>query len=345
MWPILPKKIPSSYIVGLVCVLNDMGIDVEAFLLKEKLNTDEIASPASYFERPHYLSVVQAALDISGCVDLGFRVGKHPACQKQSSLCYALLSCTTLSESLARYLRYQNMLESALTTTLTVNGDLAEITVKPRDRELALSESQLGYLTQQWLASWNQWMPLIGVTGKFFEHVFLGYPANGSAEVYTGHLSCGVSFGHKQTEAVFPASYLDRTLHLAPNITNSILASHLDQLNIGPYSVQHGVITDIHSRLAHSPGRVPSMKEMSSSLHVSPRTLRRRLLGENKTYQQMIIDFRMATARQYLQSTDLPANEISALAGYADTANFYRTFRKQIGMTPAAFRQSLAQAS
>ncbi len=340
---ILPKKIPATYIAGLVDVLNELGVDKEAFLLRENISANEIASRDSYFERPHYLSVVQAALNISGCEDLGFRVGKHPACLEQSALCQALLSCTTFTESLIRYQRYQQLLGSALTTRLTVSGELAKITVRPRKGNLVISEAQMCYLTQQWLAGWNLWMPLLGMTGGFFEHVFLGYRAVGNPEVYTQHLNCGFSFGAKQTEAVFPASYLERKLRLTPGITKTFRTSHLERLHIGPDKAQQGIIVDIHSRLAHAPGRVPSMREMSRSLHLSPRTLRRRLLGENKTYQQMIIDFRMATAQQYLQSTDLPANEISTLAGYADTANFYRTFRKQNDMTPAAFRQLHSQ--
>ncbi len=340
---ILPKKIPATYIAGLVDVLNDLGVDKEAFLLRENISANEIASPDSHFERPHYLSVVQAALNISDCEDLGFRVGKHPACLEQSAICQALLSCTTFVESLTRYQRYQQLLGSALTTRFTVNGELAKITVKPRERKLILSEAQTRYLTQQWLAGWNLWMPVLGMTGGFFEHVSLGYRADGNPEVYAQHLNCGVSFGQKQTEAVFPASYLERKLQLTPDVIKTLCTTHLDGLYTSQGIVQKSIIIDIHNRLSHSPACIPSMREMSSSLHLSPRTLRRRLLKENKTYQQLIIDFRMATAQQYLQSTDLPANEISTLAGYADTANFYRTFRKQNDMTPAAFRQLHSQ--
>ena len=135
--------------------------------------------------------------------------------------------------------------------------------------------------------------------------------------------------------------YAVNTTQKTPSPYTTGLISVLNDLGLD--IAQRGIIVDIQCRLAGSPGRVPSMKEMANSLHLNPRTLRRRLLDVSKNYRQIIIDFRMATARQYLQSTELPANEISTLTGYADTANFYRTFQKQIGMTPADFRQSHSQ--
>jgi AraC-like DNA-binding protein len=77
---------------------------------------------------------------------------------------------------------------------------------------------------------------------------------------------------------------------------------------------------------------------MADLLHISPRTLRRRLEQDGKTYQQLVVDFRMAMARQYLAETKLPVNEIADLIGYSNPANFYRTFRQIEQMTPQNYR-------
>ncbi len=336
MFPLL-KKIPVRHIASLVDVLEGLGIDREEFLLTANIDAAEIDSKENHFELQHYLSVVQTALDISQCMDLGFRVGKHSASLDQGNLGYALPSGTTLRESLSRY---QYLTGSNFTITLTVEGEFARLTARPPRQNILLSESQTSYLTQAWLASWSQWRPLICEPDGFFEHVYLGYREDCDPEIYTSHMGCGVTFGHQQTTAVFPATYLDRILDLTAEAIDSTCSAQRDRLDINLDIKSRGIIVDIHSLLAKSPGRIPNMKEMADSLDLSPRTLRRRLLSENRTYQQLIIDFRLAVARRYLQSTNIPANEIASLVGYADTANFYRTFRGKIGMTPAAFRRA-----
>ncbi len=66
--------------------------------------------------------------------------------------------------------------------------------------------------------------------------------------------------------------------------------------------------------------------------------LRRHLLRENTRFQDVVVSHRIAMARRYLTETSLPANEIAGLVGYADPANFYRTFRRMEGMAPLAYR-------
>ena len=164
-----------------------------------------------------YLSIVQTALEISGCTDLGFRVGKHHAALDQGTFGYALLSSATLGESLSRYTRFQHMMGSSIPIKLTLEGEQARITVAPSQQKILLSESQVSYLTQEWLAGWNLWRPLIGEPAGFFKHAYLGYQESCDPEVYTSHLGCPVSFGHKQTAAVFPVSYLEREQYIPAN--------------------------------------------------------------------------------------------------------------------------------
>ena len=81
------------------------------------------------------------------------------------------------------------------------------------------------------------------------------------------------------------------------------------------------------------------IQEMASALHVSERTLRRRLLKLETTFKDVVIECRMDMAKTYLTSTDLPISAISEMVGYSDTANFHRAFRKKMLLTPDQFRQ------
>jgi AraC-like DNA-binding protein len=333
----------SLYLSKLVEVLATLGVHRDEFLQVAGLAEEEISDRDAHITLDKYLAAVQCALDLSRCEELGFLVGEHTSTLEHGILGYALLSSATLRESLARYQRYQSLLGPVLHVELVIEGDSASFEARPLGT-LALSRAQLAYFTQEWLVGWNQWMPLIGEQGAFFEQVKLAYPQSYTPSSYDRHLGCPVDFGARRTVAFFPARYLDCELDYANDTIGAICAAQCEYLRRS-LGTGAGVCAEIHSFLATSPGRIPGMEEAASTLNVSSRTLRRRLDTEGTTYQQLVIDFRIAMAQQYLESTALPSNEIAALVGYADTANFYRTFRSAVGMTPAAWRHRDARVA
>lgn len=55
---------------------------------------------------------------------------------------------------------------------------------------------------------------------------------------------------------------------------------------------------------------------------------------------QYVIRTRLETTRALLKSTKLSIAEIAHRVGYEDVSRFGQHFRRQFGMTPAAFRDS-----
>ena len=58
----------------------------------------------------------------------------------------------------------------------------------------------------------------------------------------------------------------------------------------------------------------------------------------NKSIHAFILNHRLSTACILLRSEDLPINMIANSVGYADTIQFYKMFKKHIGVTPKQFR-------
>ena len=85
-----------------------------------------------------------------------------------------------------------------------------------------------------------------------------------------------------------------------------------------------------------------AMTTVARQLCTSKRTLQRRLSAEDTTYQAILNETREALARHYLESSVLPAAEISFLLGYADPNSFYRAFHAWTGTTPETLRTRAA---
>ena len=78
---------------------------------------------------------------------------------------------------------------------------------------------------------------------------------------------------------------------------------------------------------------------MAESLHMSRRTLIRRLKNENTTYKRLLDDVRQDIAMNILKNTKKPLNHIHRLVGFSDYESFSRAFKSWTGATPTAFRE------
>jgi AraC-like DNA-binding protein len=80
---------------------------------------------------------------------------------------------------------------------------------------------------------------------------------------------------------------------------------------------------------------------VAGRMAMSPRTLRRRLREEDTSFREVVGDVRKGLALDYLETSDLPLEEIATLLGYEDAANFNRAFRRWMGVAPARHRNRL----
>ncbi len=79
--------------------------------------------------------------------------------------------------------------------------------------------------------------------------------------------------------------------------------------------------------------------QMAQALHLSVRTLYRRLEAEHTSFQQVKDEVRRDVAIDRLTNGREPVSQIAIDLGFGDTSSFHRAFRAWTGMTPNAYRQ------
>jgi AraC-like DNA-binding protein len=87
-------------------------------------------------------------------------------------------------------------------------------------------------------------------------------------------------------------------------------------------------------------GHRPSMDVISEALHMSPRTLQRRLQETGSSFQRVLDEARHSMARYYLSNSVLELNEAAYLLGFEDPNSFGRAFRNWEGMPPSDWRET-----
>jgi AraC-like DNA-binding protein len=87
-------------------------------------------------------------------------------------------------------------------------------------------------------------------------------------------------------------------------------------------------------------GKRPAVDDIADDLHMSPRTLQRRLQDAGWSYQRVLDDARRQLARYYLSNSVLELGEAAYLLGYEDANSFARAFRSWEGIPPKHWRES-----
>lgn len=103
-------------------------------------------------------------------------------------------------------------------------------------------------------------------------------------------------------------------------------------------ALRESVAARIESRL---PGIVTA-DDVAALMHMSARTLQRRLESEGTSFTEVLDRVRERSARRLLADHSLGLAEIAHRAGFADLATFSRAFKRWTGIPPGAFRRRQA---
>jgi AraC-like DNA-binding protein len=83
--------------------------------------------------------------------------------------------------------------------------------------------------------------------------------------------------------------------------------------------------------------------DVARSLHMSRRTLQRKLAEADLTYQQLVDDTRRDLALRYIEDPKRSLTEITFLLGFSGQSAFTRAFRRWTGQAPTDYRARLAR--
>ncbi|MDP2272486.1 MAG: AraC family transcriptional regulator ligand-binding domain-containing protein [Archangium sp.] len=83
-----------------------------------------------------------------------------------------------------------------------------------------------------------------------------------------------------------------------------------------------------------------TLAKTAKRLHVTARTLQRRLTEEGVSFGGLLTEVRRTQAERLLARSDASLAEVAEQVGYADTGAFVRAFRTWTGTTPGKYREA-----
>lgn len=274
-------------------------------------------------------------LALTGDALLGLKLGKAYTLQTYGLYGYAFLSSPTLRQALTIASNYGPLSFSLFNISFKVEGNEGVLRFSANG---AIPEDLLSYYVQRDLAAAAYGGEISFPAPLVLRQVAVMYDDNHRRRDYQAFFDCPIVFNSPHSELRIDASALDVPMPLRDAETSAVCLQQCQML-LARMSRSSDFVEKVRQLIVARPGYFPDIDYVSEKLNMTSRTLRRRLSRENSSFQEILAQLRYQLAREYLQTSSLPLQEISTLLGYSSPGNFSLAFKRWHGSSPRTFRQ------
>lgn len=250
-------------------------------------------------------------------------------------LCLSLLEAPTLKVALHRYRLFFRILLDDFGYEVSHGDDLVRIGLvehrPPAGSRILVHELMLKLL--HGIASWMIARKIPPITLE------CAYPQPEHSADYRYFYPGRLLFERPQTAIYFDLAVLDEPIRQTKRHLGAFLQrapADWFYVSFEERLLSHRVREHLTRHGAYAAG----VAEVAAALHMSVRTLSRRLAAEGTRFQAVKDECRRDVAVQVLTRSDQPLAGIAERLGFEDQACFSRAFRAWTGDTPAAYRRA-----
>lgn len=248
----------------------------------------------------------------------------------------SVLQSKTLGGMLHQSARFYSRVQNDIEFTIKQQDDIIDFAITLRHPEHDPNHLFQEFLLLMW-QRFSCWLVNEQVT---FLDTRFNYPEPSHNNEYAPMFSGQLLF----EQATSGFSLHSKLLNLPIVRDQSELATFLRQ---SPLEILRRVGQDssLHSQvrrilLKQGLEQLPTLERIAELLHMTARTLRRKLKDEGVSYQQIKDRLRCDTAIRLLTEESLSIADISQLIGFTEQAAFCRAFKNWTGVAPSAYLQS-----
>ena len=178
--------------------------------------------------------------------------------------------------------------------------------------------------------------------GEFNGPVHFTYPKPSYWFKYRDYFGGNIIFDQPATEVIVAESMLSMPSPVADPILHqesvALCEQQLNAIVSGAASdTSVGAADAVSQLIRENPGRLWSLNEVAKQLHMSPRTLMRKLDCDGTKFQAVRDNVSKEQAADYLKDPSLSVESVGHLMGFSDTSSFRRSFKRWFGETPSQY--------
>ncbi|MES2163460.1 MAG: AraC family transcriptional regulator [Pseudomonadota bacterium] len=326
------RAIPGTYVRMLFDFLEAQGHAAEVVLAEP--------APAegggdTVYSVQHWRMLLERAAQHLNEPAIGLQVGATISPAHLGPLGYVLLASSGVPAALERYVRYQRLVHDVSPVGWRLDGDLLVLEWSAESRNVGLLVNQCG------LAALVQFARDITGSGVTPLAVHFVEPQPDDVAPYSALFRCPLVFGAEVTRIDYAAGLLALPLR-QPDPGLVAMLERQVQLRMGELPQKDDLAQQVRNHIAGCLIKgEPLLDNIAVEMHMSGRTLRRKLEQGGWTFRALLDETRFQMASEYLRDKRLGLPEVALLLGYSEQSAFNRAFMRWTGDTPRLFRQKM----
>jgi len=329
-------NISVSYIDILCKTLKKLGHSEQQLLETFGVNRATLTSPNARVSIPKYMRMGNYCIGETKAPWFGLEMGKQTSLTHLGLAGLAALSAPNLKVACDCLTKYE------LLNTYNVRGKtsfcfdsqqavMSFYSIKPYNEFNH-------FIIDLVLSGWNNAIATVTGRDNLVAQVCFEFAPPSYADYYRKYFDCEVLFSQPCNQLVLKKGAIDCQGLSACGTTFTMLErlaiAELDIVQVG-LSFERKVSRAISPLLV---GGTPALEQVAEQLNMAPWTVRRRLIDEGVSYQQVLNDTRCDMAKTYARDTALSLGEIAYLLGFGSATAFQRAFKRWTGLAPGGYR-------
>lgn len=327
---------PVSYAAIYMEVAAERGVSQTHILQQAKLPPHLLANATGRISPRQYVQLVTAVIQLTGDHGLGFEVGSRQPLTAHGSLGYALLCCSTVTEAIDILQRFWNVRGQGVALQCMVQDDILVFDFKD---EMFVEATTHRVLFDAMLTSFYESLRFMLAAQKEVGELWFDY----SPPEYLAHFSArlpATCYNMPALQLRVPFSVFNHQRLPMGNPEALVLAISQCEREYALLEQPHqNTLQAVRALMVVSKNGYPLAQQLARSLHISGRTLRRRLQIEGSSYHQLLEEVRRRDALILLDKATMEVQKIAEILGYSNPANFTRAFKGWTDKTPSQYRK------
>lgn len=249
---------------------------------------------------------------------------------------YAVRTAADLRSAVQRLARYNRLVHDLATFALVPEGAAVRIVhrFEGNGERPCRQAAEFTLASLVVVASQISGAPVKALAVEF------AHPAAGDGEAFRALFGVLPRFEAPVSCLTLAADVLDRPVPAADPALSRIVTAHAEQLLAAHAPLHESIAAQVRRQLAEGMANGPmTLQQVAHRLHLSERSLQRRLDGEGTRFAQLVDEVRRELALRYIADERLALGEVAYLLGFAEPSPFHRAFKRWTGTTPAAARR------
>ncbi|WP_238846738.1 AraC family transcriptional regulator [Nocardia arthritidis] len=321
----------------LVEVAEDHGLSRADSLRDTGIDPVLLKTPGAEIVAAQELSLVRNIVDAFGDeYGLGIEAGSRTRITTHGIFALAVLSSPTKRAAFEVAMRYFSLMTSFARAWHDFVGDEVHLFVDDSD----IPEDIRGFLCERDVAA---------LLMNWF--LVFGSPPPAKRGEISGGLRARLlpileDFGIESVDgtgphlAVFDATEIDEPMPNASPLNAALFDEQCAEL-LDRRGMRQGVSGAVRQVLMHRMNGRISQEDVAATLHMSLRTMRRKLADEGTSYRQLCVET-FGNLAEELLATGLTVEDVAYRMGYSGAPSFSNAFKQWRGMSPGRFARAAA---